>query len=301
MIKKPTVIILGAGASKPYGFPSGREILNEIRKNLPPYNPQRWMHILRELHIEQALVGEFVENLIRSGRPSVDAFLEHRNEYLEVGKLVIALSLIPHENEDKLFSSHRGEHSYEYLLNKLIALPGIFGTNRLTIITFNYDRSIEHYLFTALKSSYRISDGKCAEMMKRIPIIHVHGQLGKLPWQGEKSRPYNTDTDHDKVRLAGDQIKVISEKEYTSPDFEIAFDKMIEAEKIYFLGFGYNEMNLHRLKIDEISKISNKTIQGTSYGLGRSEMKDIEEKWGIHFPIQNVKILGFLKDIASLK
>ena len=30
MITRPTVLVLGAGASKPYGFPTGREIADQI-------------------------------------------------------------------------------------------------------------------------------------------------------------------------------------------------------------------------------------------------------------------------------
>jgi hypothetical protein len=27
-------------------------------------------------------------------------------------------------------------------------------------------------------------------ILDRIPIIHLHGQLGQLPWQGDKGRPF---------------------------------------------------------------------------------------------------------------
>ena len=297
MIKKPTVIILGAGASKPYGFPSGREILYDIQENL---RPQRWIQILRTLHIKQAVAEEFVKDLLKSSRPSVDAFLEYREEYMEVGKLAIALSLIPHEKEGNLFRTYREEHWYEHLLNKLITQPGVFETNKLTIITFNYDRSIEHFLFEALKSDFGKTDDECAILMKRISIIHVHGKLGNLPWEGNDYRPYDDKIEPRKVKLASDQIKVIPEGEMNTKEFSTTFEKMIEAERIYFLGFGYNKMNLCRLKIKEITGLKDKIIQGTSYGLGKIEKLNIEQEWGIELPDTNLKTLDFLKNIAYL-
>ena len=77
-------------------------------------------------------------------RISVDAFLEHRPEYLQIGKLSIALCIMAHEHEKKLFNAQR--NWYDYLRIKLNSSFDEFGDNKLSIITFNYDRSIEHYL-----------------------------------------------------------------------------------------------------------------------------------------------------------
>jgi hypothetical protein len=58
---------------------------------------------------------------------------------------------------------------------------------------FNYDRSLEHFLFTALKYSSGKSDDECAGKLKTIPIIHLHGDLGALPHTGAAlARPYNS-------------------------------------------------------------------------------------------------------------
>jgi len=39
MIKRPTVLILGAGASNPYGFPTGLGLSQSIIGNLRPLGP----------------------------------------------------------------------------------------------------------------------------------------------------------------------------------------------------------------------------------------------------------------------
>ena len=46
---------------------------------------------------------------------------------------------------------------YVYLFNQLGARKDDFNKNRISIITYNYDRSLEYFLFVALKFSYGIS------------------------------------------------------------------------------------------------------------------------------------------------
>lgn len=59
-----------------------------------------------------------------------------------------------------------------------------FGENPVSFIRFNYDISVEYYLFNCLKNSYRQTDDEGAKQLRKIPIVHVHGNLGALPWQG---------------------------------------------------------------------------------------------------------------------
>ena len=92
MITTPTVLVLGAGASVPYGFPSGLELLEQINGNLEYLN-HSWWNIIERLEVTREEVSYFLQELLFSGQPSVDAFLEHRSEFLKVGKLVIALAI----------------------------------------------------------------------------------------------------------------------------------------------------------------------------------------------------------------
>jgi len=58
MITHPTVLVLGAGASVPYGFPSGRTMLQDIHRNLDPQSPY-WIPILLDLGITNEEIEEF--------------------------------------------------------------------------------------------------------------------------------------------------------------------------------------------------------------------------------------------------
>jgi len=256
------------------------------------------------LGIKDKEIIDFRSALNYADSPSVDAFLEHRSEFSEVGKLSIALILIPYEDERRLFnidgSADMPSSWYRYLMDKLNAKDcDEFKYNKLSVITFNYDRSWEHYLFTALKNRYGITDDECTESLSFIPIIHVHGSLGSLPWQASNySRPYEKTNDLSEIQKASKQIIVMSEKEEYASVFHTVFKLMEKASKIYFLGFGYHNTNLRRLGILNLSNKANKF--GTSVGIGNAEWRSISDTWGITFKGTDVDILSLFRDYFPL-
>ena len=293
------MLILGAGASAPYGFPAGRKLMNIILKHLDPMKGSELPVTLARFGIKANTIKDFSKNLDYSGRQSVDAFLEHRPEFLKVGKLAITLSLIPYENESRLFDRNKYETNwYEYLFNKLNAPFNSFHENKLAIITFNYDRSLEHYLITALGSAYGKSVEECSVPLNTIPIIHVHGRLGALPWQEGLKRSYEPEPFIDEIEAVSEQIKVITDDVQDSSEFKEASTQMHNALDIIFLGFGYHDENLQRLRIKEFG---NKHPVGSAYGLGDSEILDVKGKWGIKLAKEHGEVLEFLKNHVTLR
>ncbi|WP_291122938.1 hypothetical protein, partial [Flavobacterium sp. UBA6046] len=49
MVTRPTVFILGAGASYNFGFPLGKDLVEIILKNFDPENSQNALHIFEGL------------------------------------------------------------------------------------------------------------------------------------------------------------------------------------------------------------------------------------------------------------
>jgi hypothetical protein len=96
MIEKSTVFVLGAGASAPYKFPLGRELSRIITRLAHGYP-----------HFETLVTNGFGAGQItalrdafsKSGVNSIDAFLEHRTELIEIGKAVIATVMIAFEDD----------------------------------------------------------------------------------------------------------------------------------------------------------------------------------------------------------
>lgn len=245
MIANPTVLILGAGASMDYGFPLGKG----LRDLVCSIKDDATAGIIQSAGYSLGSLFEFIGALRHSGFTSVDWFLEERPEYIDIGKAAIAASLIPFENPDKLFPpSAPQKHWYELFLNVLDQPIGSFDSNNLSIITFNYDRSLEHYLFSTLRERYR-SDERAVEVMNQFPIVHVHGSLGDLIPLKSSGREYNHELNPESIQIAASDIIIVGEASGETPEFEKARALLSEAKRIVFLGFGYHPESVKRLGI----------------------------------------------------
>jgi hypothetical protein len=275
VITEPTVLILGAGASYPYGFPTASELKGLICDAFsnPDTFGSRLLGDNSDYNRDQ--IFDFRQAFWRAGQPSIDSFLEYRKDLLGIGKLAIAYCLVPFEDEKSLYMpvpQHLGGHWYEYLSVKLTADFDHFSDNKLSIITFNYDRSLEHYLFLALQNLHRKSAEECAKKLAEIPIIHVYGQLGKEPYPQPKSRDYDPDnTRFIHVARAAAGITLLHEE---AGDLEIARKFLNDAAKICFLGFSYHPLNLKRLQLENSS---GRRVFGTVRGLLGKEVQQTQE------------------------
>jgi len=248
MITTPTVLILGAGASKPYHFPLGSELITLVSSQ----HAIRYFDQARE-HFEMINADwrAFKTAIQNAQPPSVDDFLEERQEHEKIGRLCIAGALMPceHRAKTQMFEAGQGSrHWYRELWHLMSAPFEEFQENKLSIVTFNYDRSLEHYLFTALKSRFKKSDTECAEKLAD-KVIHVYGQLGCLPWQASEVTqmvPFG-EASPDNIRHAADGIQIMHIAEETSDEFECARKVIAGAKRVLFLGFGFHATNMKRL------------------------------------------------------
>jgi hypothetical protein len=278
VITTPTVLVLGAGASYPYGFPTAKELKGiicdtfehptSIAKRLggdyPNYSADSFF--------------EFREAFLKSGQPSVDAFLERRPSFLNVGKFAIAYCLIPFENENNLYkpTPSRGGDWYEYLSVKLNSSFEDFGKNELSIITFNYDRSLEHYLLNSLHYLHGKPFDECANMLSQIPIIHVYGQLGEPAYPEKGSWEYRPNQDgFENVLRAAAGITLYHEEAAGGP--KAAQAVLRAATRVCFLGFSYHELNVARLDIGGSFDLRH-IVMGTARGLKGMEVQGAKNK-----------------------
>jgi hypothetical protein len=293
VIKRPTVLVLGAGASAPFGFPSGRELRDKITTGLRKEVNQLFQ-LLVAAGFNAELITGFRDKLLRSGQPSVDVFLEHQPDFVAVGKTAIAASLTPLEDEDRLFGGK--DNWYEYLFSKLgPSLLEDVAPSRLSVITFNYDRSLDHFLYTALRNSYDLSPEKAAKyVLVGTPIVHVYGELGGLPSLGggpgvRSYQPAEPANAVDTAKLASKAIRIMYEG---GRDDNLALgqaQKLVrEAEVICFLGFGYLQENLTRLRLDQ--RTDGADVWGSAFGLGAGQMQPIQTFFGNHGNKSHIKL-----------
>ena len=274
MITTPTVFVLGAGASKPYGLPLGGELVGKITSL-----GKKWA---KGLGLDGDHYDSFKSELLMSHQPSIDAFLEHRPEFIEIGKLAIADVLLRSENSGYLIEKSE-ERWYTAFANDKLCGGAFeeFAKNKVAVVTFNYDRSLEQFLFVVLKSRYGKSEPEVAEMLKKIEIIHVHGSLGRLPWQGGSGKPirYGDPTTEEEVRESAACINIVTDAELNDCDeFKKARKVLAASDNVFLLGFGYHRANVERL---ELSKKREHTCVGTSFGFTYPEVRHLgsQHKW----------------------
>jgi hypothetical protein len=274
MFWKNTVLILGAGASMPYGYPSGEGLVNAILNT-----PDTDIIIRRrgEAGFGDGTVQYFRQKLRRAGGCTIDEFLEWNAEFRDLGGFLIAEQLLANENEDALFET-RQDAWYHKLVKAIAPRPNAVDCNRLAIITFNYDRSLEQYLTVALTNRFQNwSIDRAAEALERIPILHVHGQLGLLPWQsGSANRfKYNSELSAARLKDAANSIALIHESRHDNEIFQHAQRLIRESEYIFCLGFAYHDTNMAHLQFPPCHP-NQKTndhycIEGTCYGLSEAQ------------------------------
>jgi hypothetical protein len=280
MFNRKITFILGAGTSAPYMFPSGPELVEKICLNLNgDHTPE--FELLVKMGEDPHLIKRFVGCLHNSSINSIDSLLEHRKEFLEIGKAAIAQALLPIESPQTLFAKRyelNGEREiqlytarwYEYLVNIFNPSFEEF-LNNISFITFNYDRSLEFFLMTALQNRYGKTEKECSEKLNSIPIIHIHGKLGELPWQSSEFVQYGGEgTTPSSISIARKNIRIIHEEIEADNQLKKAHALMNQANRIFFLGFGYHRLNVSRLQPGFASSSYGK-VHGTAFRLEERE------------------------------
>lgn len=298
MIETPTVLILGAGASKPYGYPLGSELKDKIIHSLNAMveNETGWVD---ELDINPFLVKQFTNKFNDSKRPSIDSFLaKQKEEFVEIGKIAIVDAISKCEKTEiynpKSLKSYttmdETDDWYSYFVEILYECD-IDDINKIcdniSIISFNYDRSLEYFLQKPLQGTFKelehIED--CAGIIQEIPIVHIFGRLDPLPWevpwadQYEKGRYYGEKCTSDDLLKMSENIRLIHETK-DSGVIDKADYLIDKAHRVYFLGLDLYRNRINIELFDSIPFMNldssiNREIITTGYGLEEGEKNHI--------------------------
>ncbi|MEM9280990.1 MAG: hypothetical protein AAGA96_04125 [Verrucomicrobiota bacterium] len=267
------VLVLGAGASTPYGFPTGEKLKEDIvsqfeEKGTRPSATGRVkfsaisqkLKDISNLPFEEQHCINFADAFHRSQRYSVDAFIEMRSDkFLDIGKYAIAHCLRERENENLLLSA--GDW-YQVFFNNILPSTRDEPEN-FTVITFNYDRSLQCYLKMALQAA--MGDSYRDGIESNINFHCLHGSFHKdreLPEFGKAGEEHN-------VKLAA-TIKLpceVVDNLNRNMVLRSARQCLEDAKRIFVLGFGFDETNASRL-FGGIN-FGIKEIHASSVGLGR--------------------------------
>lgn len=246
---------MGAGASAPFGLPVGSALKKQIC-GIGMAGDLGLNLLGTKLDWTRGIFNEFLQAFRTSGLYSIDSFLALNAKYRTPGLCAIAACLLDQERSYFLHNAAGTQFDsdwYGYLWNRMrddVQTIDELPENKVSFVTFNYDRSLEMFLYLSIKNTFGVPDVMAFEYMKKIPIHHVYGSLGpaeshdsfRYGCQGEAVDSWGS-LDMD---LAVNNLKVIP----MDRDYEIdgtAQKMFAQAKQLIFLGFGFDKVNCGRL------------------------------------------------------
>lgn len=291
MLAKKTCLLLGAGASSHLGYPLGAQLQDQMVAELR--EPEKILSVIDGLSGSNVSdLRNFYSELAFGDWKSPDEFLTKRPRFGVLGKRLIVTLLAKCEDPHALAV----RAGWYRRLRTAIGANTLkdFQKNRLSIVTFNYDRSIEFFLHRFVQVQFQLDYNAAWSVVKEtIPIVHVHGMLAEYPVRG-----YGTE--HVLPLHSRDiPIKIVSEVEDNSADFALASKLLHEAEKVVVFGFGFGEDNVRRLKFFEEGESERRDVTiAIGHARGDAHRKATEDslaRWGLlpkkhlwHIPVDQL-------------
>jgi hypothetical protein len=312
---KSLVLVLGAGASKEVNLPIGAELKHRIAAHLDIRFPDGFRQRGGDYAIAQAFErvsaaadgspGDIMPLInvswrIRDAMPqaiSIDNFIDsHRSDerIAFCGKLAIARCILEAEAGSTLMVDRGNIHNklnfsalastwfnvFFQLLTENCQkeeLPERF--QKLAVVSFNYDRCLEHYLYFALQNYYSITPKEAAHMLASLEIHHPYGKVGALPWMTQSEAIEYGDTP-DPAKLIAISKLLRTFTEGTDPsvsNIESIRATVAGARRLLFLGFAFHRLNLDLLfsgPPDE-AQLQTRSVFATALGLSESDAQQI--------------------------
>lgn len=303
MLKSKTVFIVGAGASKEVGFPLGIELKSVISDKLNlqvDYGERRIT--TGDTYIYNALRQKYkgaVEHYfnaclqIRDGvvlSDSIDDFIDahqHDESIAICGKLAIARSILEAERSSKLFfkanniddtidfkSVDNTWYSKFYRLlskqTKKSNLDEIF--DNVSVVNFNYDRSLEHFLVYALAANYRINIQQAQELVKKLTIYRPYGSVGSYFGQSQPITPFGFSGLRSVDEVVAN-LKTYTEQVEEGDELKSIQHAIYSAEVLVFLGMAFHPNNMKLLHCG--LRTNTKRIYATRKGISDHDISVI--------------------------
>lgn len=328
-IKNKFVIILGAGSSMEYGYPSGLKLQEIIIQRSRPrdksissqkdvemycktpeaisyginsfsFNNEYYEELIS--FFPKHLVNKFSRELEVIDAPSIDAFISMpiNREFEAVCKFAIVQTILSFEKK-KLFVEKKGW--YQKLHHILFPInSNMLDFTNLTFISFNYDRSFEHYFFEKILSFCNGDVENAYQEFKKIKIYHPYGMVNdpvltpkqfKSTWfkyghlsELVSSNNFQYAKQAELIYELSQNIDTIYESRESKVHAEMK-NEIENAEAFIFLGFGYHESNLKLLDI------KSGHLFGTSHGLSKQQNLKLKQIFP-NIQLQNCEVSEYM-------
>jgi hypothetical protein len=308
MFRAKTVLVLGAGASFEAGLPVGVELKNNISK-LTRYRMKFGEidsgdrvflnEVTRGLPGVQVQIVISALSKISNGITyvsSVDNFLEvHRDDELiqKCAKAAISKEISDAERHSALFVDRSNIYNTldtsrlcktwhlelaHIALEKANSDALATALRSFSIISLNYDRCAEWFLFNALMGLYNLSSGDAAELLKNLRVIHPYGAIGSPSWSsGTEAEEFGPDM-RGRLALAANRIKTFTEDVSNLPEVATARQEIEAAGNIVLLGFSFHPQNLQLLAPKRVSLKKARNVFGTTLGMSAEDTRVVQQE-----------------------
>jgi hypothetical protein len=322
MFKSKTVFVVGAGASHELGFPLGATLKGRIASLVDIDFDDASPDGTGDPHIQEAIrdacvhTGERPAKVFAAGRSmaaalplaiSIDNFLEahsaSRGTQL-IGKLGIVRSILDAEAQSALateragvlpdFGGHDLQASWltrlvRYLTEGVRKETAARTFQNVSFVTFNYDRSLEQFLWQALQRYYDVGESAARSYLMHVPVYHAYGSVGRLPWQQLEGpmAGYGLKVDTETLLELSAGIQTFSEQVNDDHRARI-LECLAEARTVVFLGFGFLEQNMELLTVEGPAQVER--VYATAYGLSDRDCDVVRERIGDALGNKDVQI-----------
>ena len=278
---KHTVLVIGAGANKEIneGCGLGIDLLREISERVTDRTSKGKEYLSRAFkqlpHLNELIRERFLHHLElfrKDKNNSIDAFIyevenypeykEFSEAYQDIARVLIFAHVLGWEGHripdgkgkvGKTFQNILDEklkkRTWFSVLANYLNEYDLLDSDRLKIITFNYDRILEAFLLESFKPNDAI------RKFINTNITHIYGRIGSLPELEKKNLPSgdpegeiefgHPNHDFEKIAQVKDNIFLIHNK----IDEQIIKNIMRRAEKLLVFGYGFDALNNKRLML----------------------------------------------------
>lgn len=315
MFRPNTVFVLGAGASCEAQMPSGVELKSRIAEALDfsaehggdPDIETCLREIASQSDDPRALDKlRYKAAKIKFGMPpaiSIDNFLDaHRGDTeLElVAKLAIARTILLAEAgglmapglpgvflDKKPLASTWYVRFFQLLTENVSRQEIKEAVRRVSVINFNYDRTLAYFLRWALLIYYDVDNDDVTNILEEMTTVHPYGRIADLDGEFPRSWLFGH-TKYSSLALPAmaSQIRTFGERIEEKTTLDAIKQLIANASTIVFMGFGFHRQNL--ALIDPGPHHVPKSIYASCLGISRSDRREI-----------TAELKGILEGLAS--
>lgn len=313
MSNKKTLYIVGAGASSEAGLPTGHELKEKIA-NLLGFERdlksgdscilEALLMYVNQTKIQEKDINPYLlaARHIRDAMhqaTSIDNFIDTHKDDKKIelcGKLAIVRSILDAEKNSKLYIDPSNINNrlnfrdlektwysnFMKLLTENCSKENIAKRlESITLIIFNYDRCIEHFLYNSLQNYYGLKPDEANKLVNEIEIYHPYGVVGSLPWQDTQSVAFGAELQPHELLNSAYKIKTFTEGTDPQSSEILSIRKNItNTNRVVFLGFAYHKLNMKLLMPDGplLDSSNARFCFGTAKGISNSDCKIIKSE-----------------------